>query len=75
MEKYNDLIKQSKKKKHKDMDIKKKIELILGKKRVRNRNDYIKIYGAGDNPSSHISRSNHPRRKNMDLELVGLSGY
>jgi hypothetical protein len=42
-------------------DIKKKIDMILGKKKVKNRNDYMRIYGVGLGPK--ISRSQNPKRK------------
>lgn len=43
-------------------DIKKKIDLILGKKRVKNKNDYMRIYGVGIGYGKSVSQSNHARR-------------
>lgn len=42
-------------------DIKKKIDLILGKKRVKNKKDYMRIYGVGIGYGKGVSQSNHAR--------------
>lgn len=46
--------------------------MILGKKKVRNRNDYMRIYGVG--LGHNISRSQNPRRKrNLRLDPISRS--
>ena len=46
--------------------------MILGKKKVRNRNDYMRIYGVG--LGHNISRSQNPKRKkNLRLDPISKS--
>lgn len=46
--------------------------MILGKKKVRNRSDYMRIYGVG--LGSGVSRSQNPRRKkNLKLDPISRS--
>lgn len=65
-------------------DIKKKIEMILGKKRVKNHRDFIKVYGIGipkdkrgrKNGREPVSlRGHYQRRRNQDRRRNEDSNY
>ena len=43
-------------------ELSRKIDLILGRKKVKDRNDYMRIYGIGLN-GKKVSRSQNPRKK------------
>lgn len=71
-DKYQQIIKDSKKHRVETNSIKKKINMILGKKKVRNRSDYMRIYGVG--LGHGVSRSQNPRRKrNLKLDPISRS--
>jgi len=61
IQRYDQIIQKKKDERNNSPDLKQKIDLILGKKKVNTKRDYMEIYGIGMVLEKGISQSNQSR--------------